>query len=193
MTFLEEIIQKDRAILVYLNNLGSTEYDAFWLQVTDKYFWIPLYLLILFLFFRYYGWKKTLVLLVITAGLVAFTDQIVNFIKNSTHRLRPNMDEELKYLIRAVKNPKSFSFVSGHATNSTAVSTFVILLLHKYAKFIYLILIWPLLFAYSRIYLGIHFPLDVFFGILLGVSIGFTFYFITQYLFKKTFLYTKMF
>lgn len=187
MNFLEEIIQKDRVLLVYLNNLGSTEWDAFWLQVTDKYFWIPLYLLILFLFFRYYGWKKTIVLLIITTGLVAFTDQFVNFIKNSTHRLRPNMDPELQNIIRIVKNAKSYSFVSGHATNSTAVSTFVILLLNKYVKYIYIILIWPLLFAYSRIYLGIHFPLDVFSGILLGISIGFIFYFITQYLLKKTF------
>lgn len=188
MSFLEEIIQKDRALLVYLNSLGSSQYDAFWLQVTNKYFWIPLYLLILFLFFRYYGWKKTLVLLVITAGLVTFTDQFVNLIKNATHRLRPNMDESLQHIIRIVKNPHSYSFVSGHATNSTAVTTFVILLLSKYAKYIYLILIWPLLFAYSRIYLGIHFPLDVFSGILLGISIGFIFYFITQYLLKKTFL-----
>ncbi len=176
MSLLDRIIEKDRELFIYLNNLGSENWDAFWLAATDKYMWIPLYVILLFLLFRYYGWKKALTLLFIAAILVAFTDQFVNLIKNTTHRLRPNRDPSLENLIRTLKNSGGFSFVSGHATNSFAVSTFMILSLRKYFKPIYFVLIWPILFFYSRIYLGVHFPIDVTLGMFLGILIGYMFY-----------------
>lgn len=176
MSVLNYIIEKDRELFVYLNSLGSEKWDFFWLSVTDKYTWIPLYILILFLLFWYYGWKKALVLFFITALLVAFTDQFVNLIKYTTHRLRPNNDPSLQDFIRVLKNSGGYSFVSGHATNSFAVSTFIILSFQKLFKPIYFVLIWPFLFLYSRIYIGVHFPIDLFFGMLLGIVIGYGFY-----------------
>lgn len=176
MSFITEIINKDRELFVYLNSLGTENWDAFWLGVTDKYTWLPLYVILLFLIFWYYGWKKTLVLLLIAALLVAFTDQFVNLIKNTTERLRPNNDPSLQEFIRILKGSGGYSFVSGHATNSFAVSTFMIATLRKYFKPIYFMLIWPILFTYSRIYVGVHFPIDLTSGMLLGILIGFGFY-----------------
>lgn len=176
MSFFSNLIGKDRELFVYLNSLGTENWDAFWLGVTDKYTWLPLYIILLVLIFWYYGWKKTLVVLLIVALLVAFTDQFVNLIKNTTERLRPNNDPSLQELIRILKKSGGYSFVSGHATNSFAVSTFMIATLRNYFKPIYLLLIWPILFAYSRIYVGVHFPIDIFSGMLLGILIGFGFY-----------------
>ncbi len=176
MSFINNIIDKDRQLLVYLNSLGTEQWDVFWLTVTDKYIWMPLYLLLLFLLFRYYGWKKAVALFLITALLVAFTDQFVNLIKETFHRLRPSNDPDLQSIIRILKHSGGYSFVSGHATNSFAVSTFMILSLRKFFKPIYFILIWPFLFLYSRIYLGVHFPIDVFLGMLLGIILGYGFY-----------------
>ena len=176
MSFFSNFIGKDRELFVYLNSFGTENWDAFWLSITDKYSWLPLYILLLVLIFWYYGWKKTLVVLLITALLVAFTDQFVNLIKNTTERLRPNNDPTLQEFIRILKKSGGYSFVSGHATNSFAVSTFMIASLRKYFKPIYLLLIWPILFAYSRIYVGVHFPIDIFSGMLLGILIGFGFY-----------------
>lgn len=176
MNFLSYIIDKDRTLFLYLNSLGTAQWDAFWLGVTDKYTWLPLYVILLFLLFWYHGWKKALVILLITTLLVAFTDQFVNLIKNTTERLRPNNDPSLQNIIRILKRSGGYSFVSGHATNSFAVSTFMIASLRKYFKPIYLMLIWPILFAYSRIYVGVHFPIDITAGMLLGVLIGFGFY-----------------
>jgi undecaprenyl-diphosphatase len=106
--------------------------------------------------------------------MVAFSDQLTVFIKNATERLRPCSDPTIN--IRDVLNRKSFSFVSGHATTSSAVSLLMFLTLKKYYKYTILFFIWPLLFAYSRIYVGVHFPGDVIIGAMLGLTIGFVFY-----------------
>ena len=184
MSLLDRIIEKDTELFVYLNGLGVESWDSFWLTVTDKYTWIPMYILLAILLVHYFKWKKALLYLLVAALLVAFTDQFVNLIKNTVGRLRPCNDPNLQDYIRILKHSGGKSFVSGHATNSFAVSTFMILVFKKHFKYIYLILIWPLLFAYSRIYVGVHFPVDIFFGMLLGIGIGFSFYKISRVLIK---------
>ncbi len=191
MSFLDTLIEKDRALFVFLNGLGTESWDGFWMGITNKYTWIPLYIVLLFLLFRYFNWKKALFLLFIAALLVTFTDQFVNLIKNTIGRLRPCSDPSLQDIIRIVKKSGGYSFISGHATNSFAVSTFMILTLRHYFKPIYLVLIWPLLFAYSRIYVGVHFPLDIFTGMFVGIGIGYGFSFLPDIIGKKVGLYPK--
>ena len=176
LTFLEKFIQYDKDLFVFLNGLGTENWDSFWMTVTNQFSWIPLYLLFFYLIFKSLGWKKGIAVLFLTAVLVTFSDQLTVFIKNFFERLRPNRDLSINEFIRILKNNKSFSFVSGHATTSTAVSLFMHLTLKKNYRFTILFFIWPILFAYSRIYIGVHFPLDVTFGALLGILLGFIFY-----------------
>ena len=185
MTFLDKIIQYDKELLVFLNGLGNENWDTFWMTITNQFSWLPLYVLFLVLIFKAFGWKKGLALVVLTAVLVTFSDQLTVFIKNSTERLRPNRDPQINEIIRIIKNNKSFSFVSGHATTSTAISLFMHLTLKKYYKYTILFFIWPLLFAYSRIYIGVHFPIDVTVGAILGTLIGYLFYKISLKLLLK--------
>ncbi len=176
MTLLDKIIQFDKELFIYLNGLGSEKWDFFWMILTNQFSWIPLFLLFLILIYKSYGWKKLLVFLVIIALLVTFSDQFVNFIKNYFERLRPNRDPSINEMIRIVKNSAGFSFVSGHATSSMAVTLFLYLTLKNHFKYTLLFFTWPLVFAYSRIYVGVHFPMDIFCGTLLGFIIGYLFY-----------------
>ncbi len=185
MSFLDTIIEKDKELFVYLNALGVESWDQFWMIVTNQFSWIPLFALLLFLVFKAYGWKKGLMIMVVAALLVTFSDQFVNFIKDYFGRLRPNNDPTINEFIRILKRPKSFSFVSGHSTTSFAVTTFMILTFKKYYKYPLLLLIWPVLFAYSRIYVGVHFPVDIFIGMLLGVLEGYIFYKISVSFLRK--------
>lgn len=185
MTFLDKIIQLDKDLLVFLNGLGNENWDSFWLITTNQLSWIPLYLVFFYLIFKSLGWKKGVTLIILTALLVTFSDQFTVFLKNFFERLRPNRDPSINEIIRILKNNKSFSFVSGHATTSTAVSLFMHLTLKKYYKYTILFFIWPLLFAYSRIYIGVHFPIDVTIGALLGFLIGFVFYRLSLRVFLK--------
>ena len=176
MTLLDKIIQYDKDLLVYLNGLGTENWDGVWLLITNQLSWIPLYLLFFYLIFRSFGWKKGLGLMLLTALLVTFSDQFTVFIKNYFERLRPNRDPSINEVIRILKNNSSFSFVSGHATTSTAVTLLMHLRLKKYYPYTGLFFIWPLLFSYSRVYLGVHFPIDVLTGALLGLLIGYSFF-----------------
>lgn len=169
----EYLIQKDKEILVFLNNLGTEQWDPFWLVITNQFYWAPLFVFIFFLIIKSFGWKRGGFMILSLIILVAFSDQFTNLIKNSVQRLRPNNDPEimdtLRNSLRAFTNPQSYSFMSGHATTSTFFTVYVILLLKgKFNKYIYLLLIFPVLFSYSRLYLGVHFPIDIFVGISIG-------------------------
>lgn len=185
MSFIDTLIESDKELFVYLNSLGVESWDHFWMIITNQFNWIPLFLLLFILIFKAYGWKKGIVLVLVAALLVAFSDQFVNFIKDYFGRLRPNNDPTINEMIRILKRPRSFSFVSGHSTTSFAATTFMILTLKKYYKYSSLLLIWPILFAYSRIYIGVHFPIDIFVGMLLGILEGFIFYKISLFFLKK--------
>lgn len=182
---LDKLILYDKELFEFLNGLGNEHWDTFWMMVTQQFNWIPLFALFLFLVFKAYGWKKGLIIMLIVAVLVTFSDQFANLIKHSFGRLRPNNDPSINGMIRILKHPKSFSFVSGHAMTSFAVTTYLFFLLRKHFKFVVLIFIWPMLFAYSRIYLGVHFPMDILGGVFMGILIAILFYQITLFVFKK--------
>ncbi len=182
--FSDGVVAFDKELFTYLNGFGNEKWDWFWLLVTEQKNWLPLFLLLFYLLYKYFGFKKGLVLIVLIALFITFSDQLVNLIKHYYMRLRPCSDPDLELSIRAVLQRSSYSFVSGHATTSFAMSTFFILLLKNNFKYIRFLLIWPILFAYSRVYLGVHFPLDIFTGMYIGIIEGFLFYNLTKLIFN---------
>lgn len=172
---METSIYLDKQLFVFLNGLGSEQYDGFWLLITKQFYWAPVFLFVFYLLYKQLGWKHLLLILVSIAVMITFTDQFTNLIKNSVQRLRPCNDVEIKNVIRIVKSSGSFSYFSGHASNSMASTVFVFLVLRKYYKYAFLLFLFPLIFAYSRIYLGLHFPGDILSGYLFGIMAGFGF------------------
>jgi undecaprenyl-diphosphatase len=170
---IEKLIHLDKQLLVFLNGLGSPVFDGLWLMLTKQIYWLPLFLFLLYLVHKKIGLKQTLILLLFVTVLVAFTDQTTNLFKNHFQRLRPCNDPEINTIIRVVKGSNSFSFFSGHAANSSAVATFLFFNFRRKYPYFWLIFLWPLFFAYSRIYLGLHFPIDVLTGYIFGISFGF--------------------
>ena len=173
---LEKILSLDQQLFVFLNGLGSEQFDTFWLFITKQSNWTPFFLLLLFFVYKKTGIKQTLFIVLFIAVLITFTDQTTNLIKNSVQRLRPCNNEDIMATIRIVKSSKTFSFFSGHATNSMAVATFLFLLFKSKFKYLGLLFLWPLIFAYSRIYLGLHYPLDIVSGYFFGAFSGFLCY-----------------
>jgi undecaprenyl-diphosphatase len=172
----DKIITLDRNLFVYLNGLGSETYDPLWLLITKQIYWIPLFALLLYLIYKKTGIRQTLYLVLFAAVLVTFTDQTTNLFKNEFQRLRPCNDPDLKPIIRIVQERTSYSFFSGHASNTMGIATFLFFIFRKYFRHFGFLFLWPLVFAYSRIYLGLHFPLDIISGYLFGFMSGYILY-----------------
>lgn len=175
---LEELIHLDKEVFLFLNNLGNSNWDPFWMFITNKFSSIPVYVILLFLSYKQLGLKKTLILTLTAVLLIVATNGLADFFKYGVQRLRPCYDAEVNDLMRLVKNScgGKFGYFSAHAANSFAVAFFFTLLLRSKFKYIGFILIfWALMVAYSRIYIGVHFPLDVLTGIFVGILFSWLF------------------
>ena len=182
---MEELISLDKELFLFLNGLGSEAYDEFWKLITKQINWAPFILAVFYLIQRKIGWKNFGIAILFLVVLIAFTDQITNLFKYSFERLRPCNDTDVNGIARIVIHRNSFSFFSGHASNSMATTTFIFLLLRKHYKFTFLLFLFPLIFAFSRIYLGLHFPSDILVGYLFGATFGFGFYKLYAFLGRK--------
>lgn len=175
---IETLTTYDTELFLFLNNLGSERWDGFWLVVTEKWSSIPLYLILLYLVFKHYGLKGTLIVLITVALMILASDQLANLFKYGMERPRPCKLEALQAQMRFVATGCGrFGFYSAHASSSMAAAVFLGLALRKYYKYLpFLLLFWAVIVAYSRIYLGVHYPLDIIAGMCFGSVLGFAFY-----------------
>ena len=178
----DKILTLDKELLIFLNGLGSSTFDPFWMVITKQSNWTPFFLILLYLIFKKVGVKQTLYLLVFIIVLITISAQFTNLVKETFQRLRPCSDPNINSLIRVVKPSETFSFFSGHASNSMAVSSFLYFILKDKFKYFGLLFLWPLIFAYSRIYLGLHYPTDIICGYMHGFILGFLFYKLFRFL-----------
>ncbi len=180
---LDELLKYDTELFLFLNNLGNTSWDGFWRFVTEKWSSIPLYAFLLYLVFKHYGWKGTLVIIVCVALMITATDQIASLFKYGIKRPRPCKVEELQPLMRYVADGCGrFGYFSAHAASSMAAAVFLGLSLQKWYKYLpFLLLVWAVITGYSRIYLGVHYPLDVISGMAFGGLTGWLFYLIQKW------------
>ena len=176
---IEEILKLDSQLFLFLNNLGSSTFDAFWIFLSYKESNIFFYLSLLIFYF--YKESKTIKLsevfqsLLFIAIMILIADQTANLFKDSFQRLRPCYNESLIDSVRLVKEScgGKYGFFSAHASNSFSLAVFFGLLYkNRFRYIIYISLLYASLISYSRIYLGVHFPLDILFGGVYGITIG---------------------
>ncbi|MFT6994390.1 MAG: undecaprenyl-diphosphatase [Maribacter sp.] len=108
--------------------------------------------------------------------LIFFVITLTDLTKEIVARLRPNNDMDINSFIRILKKSKGYSFFSGHASSSFSITTIVVLFLWKEFKWVVIFYLWPLLFTMSRIYVGVHFPIDLMVGALVGTVSALLFY-----------------
>ena len=138
--------------------------------------WVPLYLfLIVFAFLNFK--KQTWPWLLFVAVTLTLTDQISSsLIKNWIARPRPCRDEFLMSQVRLLLNNCSgtYSFTSSHAANHFGFAVFICITLQAvFTKWRYVFLAWAGTICYAQVYVGIHYPLDVLGGAILGSVVGF--------------------
>ncbi len=188
---LDQLLEWDIALFLFLNGLGTSFFDPFWMLMTHKATNFAVYLVLLFWFYHFKGMKQTLFLLLGVGALILVTDQITNVFKNSFERLRPCHNLEVQHVMRLVKSGCGglYSYFSGHASNSFVLATyFSILFSARFPKLKFVLFLIASCIAYSRVYVGVHFPLDIVSGAVFGTLWALCFYWISTRIFQRIFL-----
>tara|TARA_B110000014_G_scaffold212659_1_gene165225 strand:+ start:752 stop:1351 length:600 start_codon:yes stop_codon:yes gene_type:complete len=166
---IEILVEIDKKLMVFLNKtLSNTVFDILMPIITNQNF-LAIIGIFLIIYLGYFGEKKgkiTLVVLLFAAGI---SDAIcAQIIKPWVGRIRPS-HEFIEYINLLVSKGGKWSFPSNHAANSFAFAT---VLSYFYEKNKNLLFSVASVIAFSRIYVGVHYPMDVFFGSLLGYTIS---------------------
>lgn len=172
---IETLIGWDKDLLLFLNSIHNDLLDFIMYWISEKLIWLPFYIFLLYFVIKIYK-VRTMDVLIAVAILITASDLIsVYCFKEVFHRLRPCHDPVIGSLVHIVNNECGglYSFVSSHATNTFALCFFMISILGKKIKWIpWVMILWASVVSYSRIYLGVHYPFDVFSGAVLGAIIG---------------------
>lgn len=166
----------DQALFELINKTWSNNFfDILLPLVRNKFIWYPLYVLLIGLLFVKFSEKKATLAVLFLLSVVAFSDlSSSQLFKKSIQRLRPCQDDRMEQIvIQRVNCSYSFSFPSSHATNHFAIASFYSLLIgFGWRAFKIGLYCWAGIISYAQIYVGVHYPFDVFAGMLLGIVIA---------------------
>lgn len=189
----------DRSLLLAINGGWGEGWDTFWWTVTQIWCWIPLYAVMMWLFYRRLGWQQTLLVVGLVVLGMALADQTANFFKNHTPKLRPTYTDMLwdgvpyKEWVHTVRDYTGheyrggmFGTVSGHVATSMAIAL-TAAGIYRRRWFSLMAAIYVVLVCFSRLYLGVHFPLDILFGLLAGTLIGLVMLLLWKLVHRKNF------
>ena len=172
---LDQLIQLDHQLFQVINQgLSNTFFDVLMPVLRNRYTWVPLYLFLAFVWVKQYGktgWWMVL-FLILCFGISDYTSSSI--IKPAVARIRPC--NELNAIVNArVDCGSGYSFPSSHAANHVALALFFIVLFYKTWKPVLPIaLLWAGAIGFAQIYVGVHFPIDILAGSVLGAVVGYT-------------------
>ena len=175
---LSTLLNIDRYMLLSLNGSDSLFWDGCMLVYTSMAVWMPLAFVLLCVLLKNNNIKDFFLLVVLVAVVATLTDTISSGIcKPFFERWRPTNDPMLMYAVDVVNETRGgrYGFTSSHAANSFGIATFIMLLIRNRALSASLI-VWASMNAFTRIYLGVHYPGDILAGTAIGVVVGFAIY-----------------
>jgi len=178
MSFFEYIEHLDQQLLLFINSAHSSFLDDAMWMISSKSFPIPFYVLVAVLLFYKLGIKHALIAIAVIAASVGLADLISNEVfKHTIQRYRPTHNYDLKDQVRVINDYTGglYGFVSSHAANMFAFAVSSLLFVKKKWATV-LLLIFASMIGYSRIYLGVHYPLDVVGGAMVGASVAWLLY-----------------
>jgi undecaprenyl-diphosphatase len=170
---IEYLNDIDADALLAVNGLHDLFQDAFWWMVSAKWSSLLMVLALVWILLRQ-NRRHALLVLAMLVLAVLMADQVSSgLIKHLVERLRPTHDPSLESMVHVINGYRGglYGFVSSHAANFFAVSTFLSLVMRQ-RWVAFSLFTWALLQCYSRMYLGVHYPGDILGGIVVGVLAG---------------------
>lgn len=170
---VDSLLQADQSLFLRLNGYHDPFWDNLMVAFTYKFTWIPLYLVLVYSLISRFKAQAVGYLLCMIA-VVALSDQIASGIfKPYFMRLRPCHDPFIGSLVHVLGGcGGQYGFVSSHAATGFGIATSFNLLLQYKSKSALWLFCWALVYSYSRVYVGVHYPLDILVGALVGVFVA---------------------
>jgi undecaprenyl-diphosphatase len=168
---MEQLLEWDKALFLYLNSQHTPWLDPIMMLFSHRLTWVPLYLLLLALIVRRHG-RESWIPIVGIGLTILLADQVCSSIlKPVFARLRPSHEPSLDGLVYIVDEYRGghYGFASSHAANTFGLAMFFVLRYHRSWKWTWFLFPWAAIVAYTRIYLGVHYPGDVIVGALIGM------------------------
>lgn len=178
----------DFQVLQWFNGSNNVILDQLAVVLTSGVTWIPLYVVLFIVVMRNNETMSQIALVVGSAFLcILFADGFADgIIKPLAERWRPSNDPLVKYSVQVVDNlrMKDYSFCSAHAANTMSLAVFFSLLIRSRMITVTMVT-WSLVNCWTRLYLGVHYPLDVLTGIVLGGVVGFLVYLFYHRMYRR--------
>jgi membrane-associated phospholipid phosphatase len=175
---IEQIIQLDKSAFIAINNGLSIPFlDWLCPILRNQSTWYLLYVVFIYFIIKLYKKASWKILLGI-ALMILCSDQFSVFVKNTFERLRPCHDLIMRQNLHLLVNScgGKYGFISSHATNHFAIAVFVSFFFKSYSRILLPVLIfWAFSISFSQVYVGVHYPLDVLVGAVIGSLFGFVF------------------
>lgn len=184
---LDYLKELDKALLLALNGSDSLLMDGIVWTLTNPFSWLPLYVCLLYIVIKNNTMRNALIIIFLTILLIVITDQFSSsFCKPYFHRLRPSRNPSLQSLIDITNGYRGgrYGFFSSHASNIFGLTVFYSLLIRNW-KFFFNMMIVCIVMCYTRLYLGVHYPSDIFVGTIFGSLCGMLIYLTYRFIDKR--------
>ncbi len=187
---IDNLINLDKKVFLTLNHFASTGADPFMRFLSGPVPWIIFIIGCLYLFWvspqKDYPNRYLILVASLILAYVVSEQSSVHLFKEVFMRLRPCHEPSLAGQVRLVAHGcgGQYGFVSTHSANAFNLAMLSALIM-KRRWFTISVFAWAILIAYSRIYVGVHYPGDVLGGAILGLTIGYVAYFITWRVARK--------
>lgn len=173
--FLNPLFQFDHWLFHKINQVWINSFFDLALPFARlQEFWYPFYLFLLVFSLYNYGikgcwWSVTLIMTVVISDLASSS-----LMKSLIFRLRPCRNPDIIDQVRVLVNycPSNSSFTSSHACNHFAAAWFIFITLNQTGSWRWLLFVWAFIISYAQVYVGVHYPLDITGGAILGTAIG---------------------
>ncbi len=174
---LDSILAWDKSFFIAINNgLANPFLDTICPIIRKQETWYLVYVVIVFFLIKTYRKESWKILLAVALMILASDQFSANLVKNTFMRLRPCMEPSLQGITRQlIERCAGYSFMSAHPTNHFALAMFIPYFFKEQKWMLPVFIFWAFSIAFSQVYVGVHYPLDVIAGALTGVLFGVSF------------------